>query len=290
MSNKARSLRKRLKEKEEQNKKPEKPEVTNIKTSKLSGQLQLDSKKKQQEQPLSSQAPVKRRDSYIDPLEYFQKEHIIKDENNILDEIFGDEKEEFEENNDGKKEGNKDQKPKGKPKGGMMMGMPMPMGMPGMGFKINFEEMMKARSKIKKEPAQEKKPERPASVKNRPVQKKIEIDEEDNDAEPQIKAGNEQNLYIKLVMARNKYNELSSTKANVHKKILDQIQTMKQIKDFPPKYIEKMNEYESKLKVPERLILDPDVQEIDKDKEYEKIVKNPLSLDNIIKSLNLGGN
>ena len=289
MSNKARSLRKRLKEKEEQEKKQEKPEVTNIKTSKLSGQLQLDSKKKQQEQPLSSQAPVNRRDSYIDPLEYFQKEHIVKDENNILDEIFGDEKEEFEEN-DGKKEENKDQKPKAKPKGGMMMGMPMPMGMPGMGFKINFEEMMKARSKIKKEPVQEKKPERPASVKNRPVQKKIEIDEEDNDAEPQIKAGHEQNLYIKLIMARNKYNELSSAKANVYKKILDQIQNIRQIKDFPPKYIEKLNEYESKLKVPERLILDPDVQEIDKDKEYEKIVKNPLSLDNIINSLNIGGN
>jgi len=284
MSNKARSLRKRLKEKEEQEKKQEKPEVTNIKTSKLSGQLQLDSKKKQQEQPLSSQAPVKRRDSYIDPLEYFQKEHIVKDENNILDEIFGDEKEEFEEN-DGKKEENKGQKPKPKPKGGMMMGMPMPMGMPGMGFKINFEEMMKARSKIKKEPVQEKKPERPASVKNRPVQKKIEIDEEDNDAEPQIKAGNEQNLYIKLIMARNKYNELSSAKANVYKKILDQIQTIRQIKDFPPKYIEKLDEYESKLKVPERLILDPDVQEIDKDKKYVKIVKNPLSLDNIINSL-----
>jgi len=284
MSNKARSLRKRLKEKEEQEKKQEKPEVTNIKTSKLSGKLQFDSKKKQQEQPLSSQAPVKRRDSYIDPLEYFQKEHIVKDENNILDEIFGDEKEEFEEN-DGKKEENKDQKPKPKPKGGMMMGMPMPMGMPGMGFKINFEEMMKARAKIKKEPVQEKKPERPASVKNRPVQKKIEIDEEDNDAEPQIKAGNEQNLYIKLIMARNKYNELSSAKANVYKKILDQIQTIRQIKDFPPKYIEKLDEYESKLKVPERLILDPDVQEIDKDKKYVKIVKNPLSLDNIINSL-----
>ena len=86
-------------------------------------------------------------------------------------------------------------------------------------------------------------------------------------------------------MARNKYNELSSAKANVYKKILDQIQNIRQIKDFPPKYIEKLDEYESKLKVPERLILDPDVQEIDKDKKYVKIVKNPLSLDNIINSL-----
>ena len=283
MSQKARSLRKRLKEKEDQ-KKPEKPEVTNIKTSKLNAKLQeTDSKKKQQQ--LLLQAPTKRRDSYIDPLEYFQKEHIIKDENNIMDEIFGDEKDEFEEN-DGK---NKDKKTKQKPKGGMMMGMPMPMGgMPGMGFKINFEEMMKARSKIKKEP--EKKQERPVSVQNRPVQKKIDLNEEDNDAEPQIKAGHEYNLYIKLIMAKNKFEELSSTKANTYKKIMEQIQTLKQIKDFPPKYIEKMNEYESKLKVPEKLILDSDVEEIEQGKEYEKIVKNPISLDDILTSLNLAEN
>ena len=283
MSQKARSLRKRLKEKEDQ-KKPEKPEVTNIKTSKLNAKLQeTDSKKKQQQ--LLLQAPTKRRDSYIDPLEYFQKEHIIKDENNIMDEIFGDEKDEFEEN-DGK---NKDKKSKQKPKGGMMMGMPMPMGgMPGMGFKINFEEMMKARSKIKKEP--EKKQERPVSVQNRPVQKKIDLNEEDNDAEPQIKAGHEYNLYIKLIMAKNKFEELSSTKANTYKKIMEQIQTLKQIKDFPPKYIEKMNEYESKLKVPEKLILDSDVEDIEQGKEYEKIVKNPISLDDILTSLNLAEN
>ena len=283
MSQKARSLRKRLKEKEDQ-KKPEKPEVTNIKTSKLNAKLQeTDSKKKQQQ--LLLQEPKKRRDSYIDPLEYFQKEHIIKDENNIMDEIFGDEKDEFEEN-DGK---NKDKKTKQKPKGGMMMGMPMPMGgMPGMGFKINFEEMMKARSKIKKEP--EKKQERPVSVQNRPVQKKIDLNEEDNDAEPQIKAGHEYNLYIKLIMAKNKFEELSSTKANTYKKIMEQIQTLKQIKDFPPKYIEKMNEYESKLKVPEKLILDSDVEDIEQGKEYEKIVKNPISLDDILTSLNLAEN
>ena len=102
MSQKARSLRKRLKAKEEETK-SEKPEITNIVTSKLNPKLQeAESKKKQQ---LLLQAPSKRRDSYIDPLEYFQKEHIIKDENNIMDEIFGDAKDEFEEN-DGKKEKN----------------------------------------------------------------------------------------------------------------------------------------------------------------------------------------
>ena len=281
MSQKARSLRKRLKEKEVHSK-PDKPELTNITTSKMQQKASEEAKKKQQQMLL--QPPTKRRDSYIDPLEYFQKEHIIKDENNIMDELFGEEKAEFEENG-GKKE---DQKTKPKPKGGMMMmGMPMPMGgMPGMGLRINFEEMMKARAKIKKEP--EKKPERPSSVQNRSVQKKLE-DEEDNDAEPQIKAGHEQNLYIKLVLARNKFNELSSSKTNNYKKIKDQIQALRQIKDLPPKYNEKVDEYESKLKVPELLILDPDLQFIDDNKEYEKIIKTPLVLNDIITSINING-
>ena len=279
MLQKVRTLRKKIKEKEVQSK-PEKPEITNITTSKVQQKASEEIKKRQQQ--LLLQPPTKRRDSYIDPLEYFQKEHIIKDENNIMDEIFGEEKAEFEEN------GGKKEEQKTKPKGGMMMmGMPMPMGgMPGMGFRINFEEMMKVRAKIKKEP--EKKPERPASVQSRPVQKKLE-DEEDNDAEPQIKAGHEQNLYIKLVLAKNKFNELRTGKANIYKKIKEQIQNLRQIKDLPPKYNEKVDEYESKLKVPELLILDPDLQFIDDNKEYEKIIKTPLALDEIITSLNVNG-
>ena len=285
MSQKVRSLRKRLKAKEELAK-SEKPEITNIKTSKIQSKAAEEAKTKPQNMLL--QAPIKRRDSYIDPLEYFQKEHIIKDENNIIDELFGEEKADFEDNN-GKTGDKKDTKTKPKPKGGMMMmGMPMPMGgMPGMGPRINFEEMMKARAKIKKEP--EKKPERPASVESRTVQKKIDLDEEDNDAEPQLKAGHEQNLYIKLILAKNKYNELSTAKANIYKKILEQIKTLREIKDLPPKYIQNVDELESKLKVPDILILDPDLQIVDKDKEYIKIVKQPLDLDNIVSSLNLGG-
>ena len=121
MSTKVRALRKKLKAKEEQNQ-PPKPEVTNITTSKLNPQNESTKKKP----PLLFQPPVKRRDSYIDPLEYFKKEHelnIKDDENNILiNEIFAEEKSENEEEK-------KEQKPRPKPKGGMMMmGMPMPMG------------------------------------------------------------------------------------------------------------------------------------------------------------------
>lgn len=229
-------------------------------------------------------APKRRRDSYIDPLEYFQKEHlIIKEEK--MDEYAVDEDQVIPE------EGKKDDRPK--PKGGMMMmGMPMPMGGPkgGMGFKINFEEMMKARSKIKKEPAGAS-TQRPSSVKSRKMLDKKEDDEEvDNDEEPKKRGANdEQNLYIKLVMARNKYTELSSAKTNVYDKIMKQIKEFREIKDLPPKYAEKVDEFESKLKIPDRLILDPDVQEIENDK-YEKVVENPVNLEEIINSLNLSKN
>ena len=270
MSAKARTLRKRLKQKED----PKESEG-NISTPavKLRPAATLQETKKK---PMLFKAPKRRRDSYIDPLEYFQKEHLIIKEDK-MDEYIVEEDKEDEEGGNGRP----------KPKGGMMMmGMPMPMGgAKGGGFKINFEEMMKARSKIKKDatPAEAKQT-RPVSVRHRKEIKDDE-DEPDNDEEPKRKEGNdEQNLYIKLVMARNKYNELSSTKTNVYDKIMKQIQELRQMEDLPPKYREKVDEFESKLKIPDRLILDPDVQEIENN-EYEKIVKSPVNLDDFIKTL-----
>ena len=279
MSAKARSLRKRLKQKEESEQEPSNP--SNPAAALKPAATFQEGKKNPM---LLKAAPKRRRDSYIDPLEYFQKEHlIIKEEK--MDEYAVDEDQVIPE------EGKKDDRPK--PKGGMMMmGMPMPMGGPkgGMGFKINFEEMMKARSKIKKEPAGAS-TQRPSSVKSRKMLDKKEDDEEvDNDEEPKKRGANdEQNLYIKLVMARNKYTELSSAKTNVYDKIMKQIKEFREIKDLPPKYAEKVDEFESKLKIPDRLILDPDVQEIENDK-YEKIVENPVNLEEIINSLNLSKN
>ena len=279
MSAKVRSLRKRLKQKEESESSA--PEEKKLKTPQT---IQGTTKR-----PLF-QAPKRRRDSYIDPLEYFQKEHLIIKEDK-MDDLLEDVPEEEAK----KEESQNDEKPKPKPKGGMMMmGMPMPGagGMPGMGFRINFEEMMKARAKVKKEqePKVETKRERPGSLKPRAVTKKEMDEEPDNEEEPKMKEGtDEQSLYIKLVMARNKYTELSSAKTNVYDKILKQISELRQIKDLPQKYLEKVDEFESKLKIPDRLILDPDVQEIENEKEYEKIVEKPVNLDDVIKSLNLVG-
>ena len=281
MSAKARSLRKRLKQKEESEQEQEPANQSNPAAGLKTASTFQETKKNPM---LFKAAPKRRRDSYIDPLEYFQKEHlIIKEEK--MDDYAVDEDQVIPE------EGKKDERPK--PKGGMMMmGMPMPMGGPkgGMGFKINFEEMMKARSKIKKEPAGAS-TQRPSSVKSRKMLDQKEDDEEgDNDDEPKKRGANdEQNLYIKLVMARNKYTELSSAKTNVYDKIMKQIKEFREIKDLPPKYMEKVDEFESKLKIPDRLILDPDVQEIENDK-YEKVVENPVNLEEIINSLNLSKN
>jgi hypothetical protein len=281
MSAKPRSLRKKLKQKEESEQEQEPANQSNPAAGLKTASTFQETKKNPM---LFKAAPKRRRDSYIDPLEYFQKEHlIIKEEK--MDDYAVDEDQVIPE------EGKKDDRPK--PKGGMMMmGMPMPMGGPkgGMGFKINFEEMMKARSKIKKEPAGAS-TQRPSSVKSRKMLDQKEDDEEgDNDDEPKKRGANdEQNLYIKLVMARNKYTELSSAKTNVYDKIMKQIKEFREIKDLPPKYMEKVDEFESKLKIPDRLILDPDVQEIEND-NYEKVVENPVNLEEIINSLNLSKN
>ena len=289
MSSKARSLRKRLKQKEEHPNGEGPKDDKNVPTPEQQKLKMATTMQEGKKRPMLFKAPKKRRDSYIDPLEYFKKEHLIVKEDKMDDFLVDEDKVIPEE------EGKKEERPK--PKGGMMMmGMPMPMGMPhggmpGMGFKINFEEMMKARSKIKKEPAAaDSKKERPSSVKARKVNKKEREDEPDNDEEPKRKEGSdEQNLYIKLVMARNKYNELSSAKTNVYDKIMKQIEELRGFTDLPPKYMEKVDEFESKLKIPERLILDPDVQEIKDEKEYEKIIENPVNLDDIVNSLNLAG-
>jgi len=275
MSTRTRSLRKRLKEKEESKKGNEGGKEGGI------------VKNPMPKRSVALRAPRKRRDSYIDPLEYFQKEHLIVKEDKMDEYIFNGDKDANKE--DGGK--------KGLSKSSMVMPMPGgPMGM-GMGFKLNFEEMMKARAKVKKEPLKEEtKFQRPASVAMRKKPKKKEessssssssssSDSEEN--EKKKGENDEQTLYLKLVMARNRYNQLSSVKENTYDKIMKQINALRAIVDLPKNYLEKVDEFESKLKIPHRLILDPDVQEIEN--ENEKVNENPFNLDDIIDSLGLTG-
>ena len=277
MSNKQKNLLKNLRKKE----KKEEEESGVVKNE--------EPKEKKKQNPFyQTMMTRKRRDSYIDPLEYFQKEHIIvkpTDMNEYMAEISKNAEEEL------KKEEEEEKKPSGMMMMGMamprMMGMPMPMGAKGAGFKINFEEMMKARQRIKKEPQQSDN--RSSSVKARNVKKENSPKEEKIEFINKNTPENaEQNLYIKLVMARNKYNESNTAKANMVEKINKQVDEIKQIKDLPEKTLKEVEDLQSKLKLPDRLMLDQDVLEINANNKFENIVQQPVSLEDVINSLNIG--
>ena len=285
MSNKQKNLLKNLRKKE---RKQSGEEESNIPKNE-----EPSAKEKAKQKPLfQTMMTRKRRDSYIDPLEYFQKEHLIVKPTNMeeyMAEITKNAEEEI------KKEEEEEKKPSG-PVGMMMMGMPrmmgmpMPMGAKGAGFKINFEEMMKARQKIKKEPAANDNNQRSSSVKGRNVKKENSPSKEENKIEfiRNAPENAEENLYIKLVMARNKYNESNTAKANMVEKIAKQVEEIKQIKDLPEKTLKEVEDLQSKLKLPDRLMLDQDVLEINANNKFENIVQEPVSLEDVINSLNIG--
>lgn len=280
MSKRPKNLLKKLRVKE---KKDDEEESSNVDIKK-----EQEDKRKQSKLFQTMKPRNKRRDSYIDPLEYFQKEHLIVKPTN-MEEYMADTKDEEEE----KKKEEEEKKP---PAGGMrmmgmpMMGMPMPMGKKGVGFKINFEEMMKARQKVKKEqPKGENSLLRSSSVLGR---SKTLVDPIKEENKMELIRGApenpEQNLYIKLVMARNKYNESNTAKANMVQKIEKQVEEIKAISDLPEKTLKEIEELQLKLKLPDRLVLDQDVQEINDNNKYENIVSAPASLEDIINSLNIG--
>lgn len=282
MSKRPKNLLKKLRVKE---KKDDEEETSNAEVKK-----EQEDKRKQSKLFQTMKPRNKRRDSYIDPLEYFQKEHLIVKPTN-MEEYMADTKEEEEELKKKEEEEAGPKKPSNMRMMGMpMMGMPMPMGKKGVGFKINFEEMMKARQKVKKEqPKGENTLLRSSSVLGR---SKTLVDPIKEENKMELIRGApenpEQNLYIKLVMARNKYNESNTAKANMVQKIEKQVEEIKAISDLPEKTLKEIEELQLKLKLPDRLVLDQDVQEINDNNKYENIVAAPASLEDIINSLNIG--
>jgi len=122
---------------------------------------------------------------FIDPLDYFKTEHIIIKESTMEEYGAANIRKEIE------KEEKKEKDAEGSKKIG---------GMIGRGFKINFDEMMKARSKVKKEALPEKKS---MSVGTRNLKNqnasKFEYVRKN-------RRNKEDNLYIKLILAKNKFN------------------------------------------------------------------------------------
>lgn len=267
MSARARSLLKKLRNKkieEEGGQIPEKKEENNTTAS---NPLQLPTVTNPSKNSRSVPKEIKKKEEpFVDPLDYFKTEHIVIKESN-MDEYGGANiRKEIEEEKRKEKAGETTTKIGG------MVGV--------RGFKLNFEEMMKARSKIKKEPQKDKKS---LSVGTRNVksnQPKFEYVKKN-------KGNKEDNLYIKLVLAKNKFNTVSIQ--HLYPEILKKIDELKGYKDLPENMLKEIKDIESELKLENNLVLCSDVQVVSDDEDDTDSIGKKIQLEQVINKMNLKG-
>ena len=263
MSNKARSLLKKLRskkhEEDEENEekeikeraKSEEKRTANIKTLNLGAIKDENSGKV----------------TYIDPLDFFKTEHPLEIDK-TLDE-FGLNEVEDETNKEEKNEDEKEMEKK--PKLKALIG--------AVNMKIKFEDMIKARNKVKKEDITQSKKSLSVGSRN------IKNDKNKFELINKTKEDREQRLYIKLILARNKFNKSNINQQDIY---LDILKKIDQIKEFPDKTGElknELNEIENDLKI-KNLVLCPDVQLVSDEDETDSIGKQ-LSLEQIINKMKL---
>ena len=263
MSNKARSLLKKLRakkhEEEEENEekeikeraKSEEKRTANIKT------LNLGAIKDENSGEVT----------YIDPLDFFKTEHPLEIDK-TLDE-FGlnevEDKTNKEEKNENEKE--KEKKPKLK----ALIG--------AVNMKIKFEDMMKARNKIKNDDKAQNKKSLSVGTRN------VKNDKNKFEIINKTKEDRDQRLYIKLILARNKFNKTNINQQDIY---LDIQKKLAQLKEFPDKtgdLQKEINEIENDLKI-KNIVLCPDVQIVSDEDDTDSIGKQ-LSLEQIINKMKI---
>ena len=204
--------------------------------------------------------------TYIDPLDFFKTEHPLEVDKTL--EEFGLNETEDEPKNEEKKENEQEKKPKIK---GLMGAV---------GMKIKFDEMMKARSKIKKDDKTQTK--KSLSVGSRNVKSneknKFEIINK-------TKEDRDQRLYIKLILARNKFNKSNMNQQDIYLDILSKISQLKEFPDKSGEIKKELNEIENNLKI-KNIVLCPDVQIVEDDDQTDSIGKQ-MSLDFIINKMKI---
>ena len=258
MSNKARSLLKKLRSKihEEENEqekeraKSEEKRTENIKTVNL-GEIKDENSGKS---------------NYIDPLDFFKFEHPLEIDKNL--EQFGLNDLESEE----KKEEKKENEPSKKPKMKALIG--------AIGYKIKFDEMIKARNKIKKDDKNQQK--KSLSVGSRTVK-----NNEKNKFEiiNRTKEDRDQRLYIKLILAKNRFNKFNINQHDIYLDILNKISQLKEYPDKTGLLKKEINDIENNLKI-KNIVLCPDVQIVDDEDETDSIGKQ-MSLEFIINKMKI---
>ena len=203
--------------------------------------------------------------TYIDPLDYFKTEHPLEIDTN-LDE-FG-----LNEPDEPKKEEKKENEPEKK------IGMKGLMG--AIGAKIKFEEMMKARAKVKKEDKTQGK--KALSVGSRNVKNneknKFEVINKSKD-------DRDQRMFIKLTLALNRYKNTNLNQQDIYLEILKKISELKGYKDETGELEKELNEVIDNLKL-KNMVLCPDVQIVSDEDETDSIGKQ-ISLEQIMSQMNL---
>ena len=263
MSTKARSLLKKLRakkheeeekeekeEKEKERPKSEEKRTENIKTLNL-GTIKDESSGKV---------------TYIDPLDFFKTEHPIEVDKN-LDEFGLNDVEEEKKENENEKEKEKEKKPKLKAVIGAV------------NMKIKFEDMMKARNKIKNDDKAQNKKSLSVGTRN------VKNDKNKFEIINKTKEDRDQRLYIKLILARNKFNKTNINQQDIY---LDIQKKLAQLKEFPDKtgdLQKEINEIENDLKI-KNIVLCPDVQIVSDEDDTDSIGKQ-LSLEQIINKMKL---
>ena len=101
---------------------------------------------------------------------------------------------------------------------------------------------------------------------------------------------NSQNLYVKLILARNRYNQNHIIEENVYQNIVNLVEELNAIKDMPKELSNEISSLLQKLELPQHLIIDKDVQDYVPEEQFVPLVANPLPLDQVLKKLNITEN
>ncbi len=260
MSSRARSLLKRLRTKK-QEEEGDNPIETKEET-KTDNSLQLPVLRAQGKSSRSVPKDIKNKEE-IDPLDYFKTEHIFIKESTMEEYGQSQIKKEIEEEKRKAAEAEAAKKP------GVMFGVK--------NFNVNFEEMIRARSKLtgvdKKSLSVGTR-----NLKTQNVEKpKFEFIKKDT-------GNREDNLLIKLILAKNKYNIVNSQ--NLYLEILKRIDELKGY-DLPEDLSKQLNNTIKDLELPKNLVLCQDVQVVSDDEDDTDTIGKKISLDQVINKMNI---
>lgn len=228
-----------------------------------------------------------------DPLNFFDKEHlVIKPENmdkyKVQKEEIAKEVKEEEAKEKEEKEEKKENNPPRQMKIGGMMGVRM--------FQINMKEMMNARGKIKKkdddaaiaykkQQAEEEK-KRIEKAKREEEQKRKEEEERRRKQERKKNVNTRQRFNIRLTLAKKQYNQRTLVSQNIYSQIISLAEELKSLNDMPKEMLDEIDEILGELEIPDRIISVDEVQDYVPEEQYEPIIKNPIPLEQVLKTIN----